>query len=108
MTTRIGTFELTALLSVARLGEDAYGASIRRDLSARAGREYAIGAVYTTLQRLADKRLITSFMSEPTAVRGGRARRCYRLTAAAMRVIAAQHEARDAMWEGVPVAVRPA
>ncbi|MEP6492138.1 MAG: PadR family transcriptional regulator [bacterium] len=102
MTPTIGELELAALLTVARLGHDAYGASIRRDLSARAERDYAVGAIYTTMQRLEDKRLVTSSMSEPTAVRGGRAKRCFRLTALGGRVLAQQRQMKEALWKGVP------
>ena len=68
----LGTLELSALLAVARLGEDAYGLAVRRDLSQRTGRDHSVGAVYTTLQRLEDKGLLTSRASEPLPVRGGR------------------------------------
>jgi DNA-binding PadR family transcriptional regulator len=99
----IGELELAALLTVARLGVDAYGASIRRDLSERSRRDHSVGAIYTTLQRLEDKGLITSMMSEPTAVRGGRARRCYRVTGAGERALHRERDVRTALWKGVPV-----
>jgi DNA-binding PadR family transcriptional regulator len=105
-TVRMGELELAALLCVARLGADAYGASVRRGLSERAGRDCAVGAVYTTLQRLEDKGLIASEMSEPVAVRGGRARRCFRLTAAGVRALAYEREMRAALWKGVPAGLR--
>ena len=51
----LGALELTVLLTVARLGEDAYGLAVRRDVSTRTRHDYSVGAVYTTLQRLEDK-----------------------------------------------------
>ena len=102
----MGELELAALLCVARLGDGAYGASVRRGLSERAGRDYSVGAVYTTLQRLEDKGLIASGMSEPTAVRGGRAKRCFRLTADGVRALAHEREMRAALWKGVPAGLR--
>jgi DNA-binding PadR family transcriptional regulator len=99
----LGELELAALLTVARLGDDAYGASIRRDLSERSHRDHSVGAIYTTLQRLEDKGLITSSMSEPLAVRGGRARRCYRVTAAGERALNHERDVRAALWKGVPI-----
>jgi DNA-binding PadR family transcriptional regulator len=80
MSTSIGRLELAALLAVARLGDDAYGLAIRRDLSERANRDYSVGAVYTTLQRLEDKGLLKSRTTAPLPVRGGRARRQFTLT----------------------------
>jgi PadR family transcriptional regulator PadR len=97
----IGRLELAVLLSVARLADGAYGASVRRDVSARTGRDYSIGAVYTTLQRLEDKRLLRSRMGEPTAQRGGRARRWYRLTASGARALEQAQAQRNALWSGV-------
>lgn len=76
----IGELEKLALLAVASLGEDeAYGLAVQRALAA-AGRELAPGAVYTTLDRLERKGMLTSRWGEPTRARGGRAKRLYRLT----------------------------
>src|ERR687890_694621 len=83
----LGEFELAVLLCVSLLGDDAYGASVRRSVSARLDRECSVGAVYTTLQRLEDKGLVESWVSDPTPVRGGRAKRCFAVTAAGTRVI---------------------
>ena len=102
----IGRLELAVLLSVARLGDDAYGASIRRDLCARLERDYSVGAVYTTLQRLEDKRLLVSRMGEPTPERGGRARRNYRLTAGGREALDHARDTHDALWAGVRLATR--
>jgi PadR family transcriptional regulator, regulatory protein PadR len=95
MPENIAGLELAVLVTVARLGEDAYGAAVRRALSAREERDYSIGAVYTTLQRLEDKGLLRSWSDEPRAERGGRSRRYFALTrggAAACRVAQARHE----------------
>ena len=90
--TSLGDFELTVLLAVARLGDDAYGVRIRRDVNAMQRHEYAVGAIYTTLGRLETKRFVESTMSDPLPIRGGRSRRNYRVTAAGQRAI---REARD-------------
>jgi DNA-binding PadR family transcriptional regulator len=101
MTTSIGRLELAALLSVARLGEEAYGLAIRRDLAERTGRDYSVGAVYTTLQRLEDKGLLKSRTSEPLPVRGGRSRRHFTLTAAGTRTLRAAEREAAAVWAGI-------
>lgn len=110
MTTSLGTLELSALLSVARLGDDAYGLAVRQDLSERAGRDYSVGAIYTTLQRLEDKGLLASRASEPLPVRGGRSRRHFRLTGAGSRAIRDAERQTASMWDGVGtrIRVRPA
>ena len=106
-TTTLGTLELAALLAVSRLGEDAYGLAVRQDLGERAGRDYSIGAIYTTLQRLEDKKLLMSRASEPLPVRGGRSRRLFRITAAGARAIRDAERQAASMWEGVRTHIRP-
>ena len=103
----LGTLELATLLAVARLGDDAYGLAVRHDLSDRAKRDYSVGAVYTTLQRLEDKDLLTSHASEPIPVRGGRSRRLYRITGLGARAIRDAERQAVSMWAGVARPVRP-
>jgi PadR family transcriptional regulator len=105
--TTLGTLELTVLLSVARLTNDAYGFAIRRDLAERSGRDHSVGAIYTTLQRLQDKGLLTSHTSAPLPVRGGRSRRHYRLTAAGARSLREAKRHAEAAWAGVGSTFRP-
>ena len=76
----VGEFELYVLLAIAHLGADAYGIRMRQEIEARTGREVAIGAVYATLGRLEDKRLVRHSLSTPQPVPGGRARKLYALT----------------------------
>jgi DNA-binding PadR family transcriptional regulator len=97
----LGTLELAALLAVARLGDDAYGLAVRRDLAARTGRDYSVGAVYTTLQRLEDKGLLASRASEPLPVRGGRSRRHFTLTGAGGRALRDAERHAASIWAGV-------
>jgi PadR family transcriptional regulator, regulatory protein PadR len=101
----LGTFELSTLLTVARLGDDAYGLAIRRDLSERTEREHSAGAVYTTLQRLEDKGLLTSRTSAPLPVRGGRSRRYYALTGTGARALREAERAAASLWAGVGIAL---
>jgi PadR family transcriptional regulator, regulatory protein PadR len=77
----IGEFEYLLISATARLGDDAYGASIRAEIESTTGRKCSIGALYTTLERLESKGLVTSWMGDATPQRGGRAKRMVRLTA---------------------------
>jgi PadR family transcriptional regulator PadR len=106
MSTSVGSLELAALLTVARLGDGAYGLAVRHDLSERAGRDYSVGAIYTTLQRLEDKGLLASRASEPLPVRGGRSRRHFRLTGAGARAIRDAERQSESMWAGVGTRMR--
>jgi len=78
MMTKIGGFEELVLLSIQRLGDEAYGVPIRHHLET-SGRKVSIGALYVTLERLQEKGLVTSFEGGATSERGGRAKRYYRL-----------------------------
>ena len=81
MATRaLGELEFMVLWSVGQLGNDAYGAEIRRDVGERLKRDYSVGAIYASLKRLEDKGLLTSHESEPLPVRGGRSRRHFTMT----------------------------
>jgi PadR family transcriptional regulator, regulatory protein PadR len=59
-TPRLGDFEYLVLLALLRIGADAYGAVVRREIERHAGRQLGISAVYTTLERLEQKRLVRS------------------------------------------------
>ena len=73
----LGEFEQLVLLAILRLGENAYGMTIRREIEERAGRPTSIGALYLTLERLEHKSFIQSDIGEATPARGGRAKRFF-------------------------------
>lgn len=102
-TPSLGTLELATLLAVARLGEDAYGLAVRKDLAARTGRDHSIGAIYTTLQRLEDKGMLTSRASVPLPVRGGRSRRHFSLTGVGADTLREAHRQNARAWTGVTI-----
>jgi PadR family transcriptional regulator PadR len=80
-TTNPGDFEQLILLAILRLQEqEAYGVSIRDEIARNTSRSPTPGAIYTTLERLEAKELVSSQQGEATAARGGRAKRCYRIT----------------------------
>jgi PadR family transcriptional regulator PadR len=88
----LGSLEHIVLLAVMRLGPNAYGVTVRREIENTTGRDISIGAVYATLVRLESKSLIKSFTGEPTAERGGRAKRYYRMTADGEGALRNTHE----------------
>jgi PadR family transcriptional regulator, regulatory protein PadR len=100
----LGEFEQLILLAILRLRDDAYGVSIRAELAERAGRTVAPGAMYTALERLEVKGLITSRMSEPTPQRGGRAKRHVTVTAAGMAALTRSVKAYERLLDGLNLA----
>jgi PadR family transcriptional regulator len=85
---RLGRFEHELLLAVMRLGDEAYGMTIRRELAAHTGREVAVGAIYTALTRLEVRGFVQSKLGDPTPERGGKAKRFYRVLAPGKRAVA--------------------
>jgi len=83
----LGEFEQLVLLALMRQGNDAYGVPVCDDISERTGRTVSLGAVYKTLERLEAKGLLSSRFGEPTAERGGRRKKHYRLLAAGHRAL---------------------
>jgi DNA-binding PadR family transcriptional regulator len=78
----LGEFEQLVLLAIVRLGAEAYGMKIRREIEERAKRPTSIGALYLTLERLEQKQFIQSEVGEATAERGGRAKRFFTVSSA--------------------------
>lgn len=97
----LGEFEQLILLAILRLRDDAYGVTIRTELVDRAGRNVAPGALYTALDRLETKGLITSRMSDPTPQRGGRAKRHVTVTAAGMEALTRALHAYERLLDGL-------
>ncbi len=98
----LGEFELMVLLALIRLGEDAYGVPIAREIEERSGREAALGSVYAALERMQAKGLVTSRLGERTAERGGRAKRYFRVTTQGMRAVRETQRALTSLWRGLP------
>jgi len=76
----LGEFEYLLITAASALGSDAYGATIREEIAAATGRKCSVGALYTTIERLEEKGLLKTWMSEATPQRGGRAKRMVRVT----------------------------
>jgi len=83
----LGGFEHLLLLAILRLEDNAYGTTVRRELIQCADKDVAVGAIYTGLDRLEEKGFVESWMGEPTAKRGGRGKRLYRVTSAGRRAL---------------------
>ena len=97
----LGEFEQMVLLAVLRLRDGAYGMAILEELQDRTGREVAVASVYSALDRLARHGYVRSSVGQPSAERGGRAKRFFTLEAAGARALAQTRTALDALWDGV-------
>ena len=97
-----GSFEQLVLTAILALRDNAYGVSIHakvEDLSRP--KTVSLGAVYVTLDRLEDKRMISSRRSKPTAERGGRSKRCYCLEALGERALQESAVTAKRVWDSI-------
>ena len=96
----IGEFEHMVLLAVLRLGDDAYAVTVRDEILAHTGRDVSRGSIYITLDRLETKGFLKSRLGEPTAERGGRAKRYYTLRPVAIDALKESRRALVSLWRG--------
>jgi PadR family transcriptional regulator PadR len=101
MTMRLSQTELLTLVAIARLGETAYGVTIRGEIDEGIGRKVSLAAVYAALDRLERHGLVSPWFSEPLPERGGRARRHYRLTAGGRARVSRERAHALRMWRRV-------
>jgi PadR family transcriptional regulator PadR len=97
----LGSLEQIVLLALVRLGADAYGMTVRMEIEKRTGRSLSIGAIYATLGRLEAKGYVSSETGEPTAERGGRAKRHFRVEGEGLRALRASKRVVDNMSAGL-------
>ncbi|HUA98931.1 MAG TPA: helix-turn-helix transcriptional regulator [Terracidiphilus sp.] len=100
----LGEFELMILLAVIRLGDEAYGVPIARELESFRKRDVSVGSVYAALDRLQAKGLITSSLGEPTPERGGKAKRYFRVTKAGLKQVHDTRRVLTRLWQVLPEA----
>ncbi len=98
----LGEFELMVMLALVRLGDDAYGVPICRELEKHRGRGVSVGSVYAALERLEQKGLVASSLGDPTPERGGRAKRYFRVTRGGMQQIRATRRLLTRLWRRLP------
>lgn len=89
----MGELEQLVLLAIIRLGDNAYAVSVRDEIESQTGIDLRRSSVYVTLDRLDRKGYVTSWFSDPTPERGGKAKRCFRITPVGQRALTAAAEA---------------
>jgi PadR family transcriptional regulator PadR len=97
----LGEFEHIVVLALIRLGDRAYGVTVRQEIEIRTGREVSIGAIYATLDRLEAKGYVKSRMGDPTPERGGRSKRFFTVSAKGVGAVNRTHRALQSMTAGL-------
>lgn len=101
MAETLGTFEQAVLLAIVRLRDEAFGRGIMREVQERLERDVAAGAVHATLERLEEKGLVRSKLTQGTPIRDGRARRFYRITPTGVEALNNARTAVQTLWHGI-------
>jgi len=94
----IGEFEELVLLTIACLGQGAYGVAIKEDIEQRANRPISIGSLHSTITRLQEKGFVDSMLGEPSNERGGRRKRFFSLTKSGTIALSNIKNLRDELW----------
>jgi PadR family transcriptional regulator len=97
----LAEFEQIVLLALARLGIHGYGMAIHDEIQATTGRDVSIPSVYVTLARLEGKGFVSSKTGEPTAQRGGRAKKYFSIEPAGQEALTRSRTMLDRLWDGV-------
>lgn len=97
--------EELVLLAIIRLKRSAYLVNIREHLIDVTGRDWSVGAVFDTLDRLRRKGYLDSFLGDPTATRGGRSKRFYEITDNGKNILSGMKKVNDTMWDGYSVEI---
>ena len=89
------------LLAILSLGDNAYGLTIRKEISRATGKDWSIGAIYDPLYRLEKRGYVESSLTDPTEERGGRSKRIFQITAGGNEALREQKTIRDNLWKKI-------
>jgi DNA-binding PadR family transcriptional regulator len=103
----LGEFEYMVMLSLIRLGKEAYGMIVREDIEERIGRPISVGSVYAALERLEAKKYLESREGEVLRGRSGRSKTYYEVTALGKKAVVQTRAAFRRMEEGTGPALGP-
>lgn len=107
MKTYLGELEELVLLTIASLGDQAYGVAIQQELEQRCNRNITIGALHATIARLEEKGFLRSWLGGATAERGGRSKRFFEITQAGKKAVAEAKYLRDELWQLAKLKLQP-
>jgi PadR family transcriptional regulator PadR len=102
MADQLGHLELLVMLALIRLGDEAYGVTIGREIEHQAKHAAALASVYAVLERLERRGWVRSELGEATPERGGRAKRHFHITSQGMKEVKRARAALINMWQGLP------
>jgi len=87
------------MLALFSLRENAYLVNIREHIIETAGKDWAFGSIYMSLEKLRKNGYVKTRMGEPSSSRGGKAIKFYELTERGIAVLAETKKLHDRMWK---------
>ena len=93
--------EEVVMIAIWRLGDEAYGVEIKKEVKEILGKEYFYNTLYTTFLQLVQKRYITKHFGEPTSIRGGKRKVYFQLTKSGMKFLEKAFERQSKVWAGI-------
>jgi PadR family transcriptional regulator PadR len=90
--------EEAILIAVLKLGEDAYGVPINREVSEIFNKSYTMGGLYFALDQLVRKEYLIKKTAESTRSARGRTRSYYRLTPEGREALEAVRRHQIQLW----------
>jgi DNA-binding PadR family transcriptional regulator len=91
------------LLAVLKLDKNASLVNIRKYLTSASGQNWSVGNVYVPLDRMSKLDYLETRVGDPTAKRGGKAVKFYRLTRKGKEALIELKKVHERMWAEVPV-----
>jgi DNA-binding PadR family transcriptional regulator len=101
MSNPVGEFEQVVLLATLRIRGEVYGVPIVEEIERQTGRSVSPASVYVTLRRLEEKGLVASWLSEPVPERGGKPRRCVKVTPQGVQLLRESRRMLESLWSGL-------
>lgn len=92
-------YETIFLLAILRLKEEAYGVTIKTEVSKIKGRKISYGTIYSYLDQLSRKDLVIKKIGDPTSARGGRSKIYYTLSVRGIKALKAAHKLQKSIWD---------
>lgn len=90
------------LLSIWKLGDNAYGVTIRQYITDLTGKYWSIGAVYDVLDRLTRKGLVSTVAGDPVKARGGKSKRFYKIKKSGFKELEDVRALQQKAWIDLP------
>ncbi len=94
-------YEEILLISIYKLGDEAYGARLKRYIFEVTGKDWNYGNLYCTLDQLVKKDYISKTAGDPTPERGGRSKHFFRLTVSGVKILNESMKMNYALWDGL-------